>query len=358
MALARIITRSEACARELSQDLLGRGYVVEVFAPDEIPDHTADLELRVETSDGKKLTANVKVQHGERSASLDFVHHLKARVAEVSRPEWQQALNVRGTNRAAAVANAARAKEESKLPANALSLAAPQDRVALEVIAGIPLRPVPDTGLVTNATTRPHPVELGPLVSQPPKTVVASSIVRPAIGGHTSLHTRGNRSEGWFWRAALGFAAVVLLALVAGFGISRRPVVFVGGASPEISANAPTQVAAASADVALWNFTGPAENTVRDTGSEVKSERGRNVMARQTPSTATRGTASEAIGKSVGDLIARDTVVYLDDRYKPAPKTKPSNQLARQQPSSRKRGGVIASNSVTYLNDKPTSKPK
>ena len=364
MALARIITRSEECARELSQDLLARGYAVEVFSPDELPGHRADLELRVETGDGKKLTANVKVQHGERSSSLDFVHHLKPTVGEVSRPEWQQALNVPDAARqghfALATANAGRElvrdKEESQLPLKAALLAAKPDLV----VADIPLKPSADNGITSPATAPPDALDLASLASRQAKNIaiVDSFTVRPAIGGRTSPQARGNRSERWFWRAALGFAAVVLLALVAGFGIGRRPVVFVAGESPEISATAHSQVAAASADVALWNFTGPAANAVRDTGSEVNAERGRNIMARQTPSTATRGLAAEATGTSVHDLVARDTVVYLDERYKPAPKTKPSNPLARQQPGSRKRGGVIAANSVTYLNDKPTSKPK
>ena len=48
MALARIITRSHTCSRELALDLLARGYAVEIVSPDEIPENLADLELRVE----------------------------------------------------------------------------------------------------------------------------------------------------------------------------------------------------------------------------------------------------------------------------------------------------------------------
>src|ERR1035438_6653064 len=177
MALARIITRSEECARELSQDLLARGYAVEVFSPDEIPGHTADLELRVETGDGKKLTANVKVQHGEHSASLDFVHHLKPTVGEVSRPEWQQALNVQGIARTEHFANAAkgelvRDKEESQLPQKTPSLAAKPDRVIDDTSA----KPASDTGFASKVTDRSEPPQLAPLVSGHPTTVgVAAS---------------------------------------------------------------------------------------------------------------------------------------------------------------------------------------
>jgi hypothetical protein len=54
-------------------------------------------------------------------------------------------------------------------------------------------------------------------------------------------------------------------------------------------------------------------------------------------------------------LIARDTVTYLDERYKPAPKAKPANQFAGRHPSSRKHG-VVAANTVTYLNKHPAPK--
>jgi hypothetical protein len=77
MALARIITRSDTCSRELAFDLLGRGYAVEVVTPDSIPSHRADLELRVETGTGDRLTASVIARDGERSASLEFVRELK-----------------------------------------------------------------------------------------------------------------------------------------------------------------------------------------------------------------------------------------------------------------------------------------
>jgi hypothetical protein len=77
MALARIITRSDTCSRELAFDLLGRGYAVEIVTPDSIPSHRADLELRVETGAGDRLTASVIARDGERSASLEFVRQLK-----------------------------------------------------------------------------------------------------------------------------------------------------------------------------------------------------------------------------------------------------------------------------------------
>jgi hypothetical protein len=85
MALARIITRSQACSRELAIDLLARGYAVEIVSPDSIPDNIADLELRVDTVLGNQLVASVEAHDGERSASLDFLHHLKAPMVDFMR---------------------------------------------------------------------------------------------------------------------------------------------------------------------------------------------------------------------------------------------------------------------------------
>src|ERR1700733_99278 len=85
MALARIITRSHACSRELALDLLARGYTVEIVSPDAIPDNLADLELRVDTNDGDQLVANVTAYDGGRATSLEFLHHLKAPMGDFIR---------------------------------------------------------------------------------------------------------------------------------------------------------------------------------------------------------------------------------------------------------------------------------
>ena len=85
MALARIITRSRPCSRQLAFDLLARGYAVEIVSPDSIPDNLADLELRVEEDPGNQLVASVEAHNGERSASLEFVHYLKAPMVDFIR---------------------------------------------------------------------------------------------------------------------------------------------------------------------------------------------------------------------------------------------------------------------------------
>jgi hypothetical protein len=65
------------CSRELALNLLTRGYAVEIFSPENVPDNTADLELRVDIGPGDQLIASVQARDGEREASLEFVRHLK-----------------------------------------------------------------------------------------------------------------------------------------------------------------------------------------------------------------------------------------------------------------------------------------
>src|SRR5260370_41905910 len=95
MALARIITRSQACSRELALDLLARGYAVEIVSPDKIPDNIADLELRVDAGPGDQLIASVEARDGEHSASLEFVHLLKSPMGDFIRrpPEPRESVD-------------------------------------------------------------------------------------------------------------------------------------------------------------------------------------------------------------------------------------------------------------------------
>src|SRR5258708_15088030 len=95
MALARIITRSQASSRELALDLLARGYAVEIVSPDAIPDNIADLELRVDAGPGDQLIASVEARDGEHSASLEFVHLLKSPMGDFIRrpPEPRESVD-------------------------------------------------------------------------------------------------------------------------------------------------------------------------------------------------------------------------------------------------------------------------
>jgi hypothetical protein len=57
-------------------------------------------------------------------------------------------------------------------------------------------------------------------------------------------------------------------------------------------------------------------------------------------------------------LIARDTVTYLDERYRPAPKAKPADDFAGQHPTSHKHGRVVAANTGSNLNKPAPGTPK
>jgi len=124
------------------------------------------------------------------------------------------------------------------------------------------------------------------------------------------------------------------------------------GDTGEISGTAPIQVITSSANAA--------ESGTQDSLSKpsLNSDPDRSEAVGQKTGSATGSAALEATGKSERGLVARDTVTYLDERYKPAPKTRPTNPVAGRQTAPRKHDGVIAANSVTDLNDKPTSKPK
>lgn len=86
MALARIISNSDLCSRELAINLLERGYAVEIVSPDAIPDNIADLEVRVETGPADLLSASVEVRGGSHSSTLQFIHQLKTPSLDMKRP--------------------------------------------------------------------------------------------------------------------------------------------------------------------------------------------------------------------------------------------------------------------------------
>src|ERR1700687_4747461 len=120
MALARIITRSHLCSRELALDLIARGYAVEIVSPDSIPDNLADLELRVEEDPGNQLVASVEAHNGERSASLEFVHYLKAPMPDfIRRAPPEPHKKVVHFPEQPVVLSVERSAEEVELPADA-----------------------------------------------------------------------------------------------------------------------------------------------------------------------------------------------------------------------------------------------
>ncbi len=375
MALARIITRSQACSRELALDLLARGYAVEIVSPDRVPDNIADLELRVEAGPGDRLVASVGAYNGERSASLEFVHHLKAPMVDFIRrpPEPGDAVLF---PKAPVSFKAKQSIEDVELPAEAPQLAAK----AVSPTAGIPLCPEPVPGFDTEQGARPI---LPPEPSPPPPmdppgyfAVDDSAVARPTIAQSTNAHptiarsrqssSRRDRSAGWLGRAALTFASVVLLAVVLGFSMRRT-----GKAAAQGSATLSAEkVAAASTEVNLSSAVesdgDSGQVPLLATPPAAKSDGNRGPAPKESSvakdGAATANPRARIPPRHGDDLIARDTVTYLDKSFEPrafrqpAPKAKPAKRFARQHPSSRKpRGAVIAASKATYLR-KPAPK--
>ena len=309
MALARIITRSDTCSRELAFDLLGRGYAVEVVTPDSIPPHRADLELRVETGAGDRLTASVEARDGERSASLEFVHHLKAPDGGLSSAgrrslvKWFTFRNsLLGLQRRAehrrwgATCGSPEPAPKAVTPAAEI-LASSQTRSRIRSrrrcasdLAG---------GAIAIAAVGTAEPFYGRGSNDCPADNCAANY-RPA--GSFGSRTRGTSSE---WRTGApgsAFASVVLLALVLGFGMRRT-----GKASAQSSGATPAEKVAASTDVNLLSAVGPDKNPGQDPGQvsalatlppAMKSEANSGHAPKESP-VAKAGTATASTGPRI-----------------------------------------------------------
>jgi len=313
MALARIITRSQACSRELAAGLLARGYAVEIVSPDAIPDDIADLELRVDTAAGDQSIASAGGRDGEGSATLEFLRHLQAPMADFIRRPPQPRATLHFSEVAVSFA-AEPSIEDLRMPAEALQL--------------------------------------------------ARRIVSPAE----------DRAAGWRWRAALTFAILVLLALVLAFGLRRTSKAAAPGAVlVEKVASAPSDVdllrAAGSGkglgeDPRQMPVVAVSPTAIKPEGNsdhaptESPVANAGAVAASAATASATTATNGASISHRRDDLIAPDTVTYFDKRLDPtASEAEPANQLGHGNSSSSEHdGGVIAANAVTYLEKKPTPK--
>ncbi len=322
MALARIITRSHTSSQELALDLLARGYAVEIVSPDRIPDDIADLELRVDTGPGYHLFAAVEPRRGERSATLDFVHHMKAPMEDFIR-------------------RAPLPGEPESVPEVHVSHSEPGTQAAES-----PAQP-PQLAV--------HTVSPAVEPRVPPSLPVPQPIAKPTLPRPTLVPPRPDslvrrHPPGWFGQTALTFASVVLFALFVGFGIHRTGKAF----SPR-SASMPTErVAAASTEMSFLSLPPadpqPISKSPADSGPASKNSRVAPAAS------ATPSPAPEISRRHPDDLIARNTVIYLDKSFEPpTAKLKHPNHSAKRNPRSRPHGGVIAANSVTYLDP---SRPK
>ncbi len=399
-------------------DLLARGYAVEIISPDSIPNDIADLELRVDTVLGNQLIASVEAHNGERTASLEFLHQLKAPMADFIRrpPEPREsAHSPKEPVSFHAVPNVEAVELPAEAPQPAPKAVSPADvlpapkldreegaRLILppEPLPSVPVEPPISCAVEASTIARSTTVEA--MLVEPTlveTTTVEAALIEPTTVEPTLVQPREkpqppDRARGWFWRAALAFASVVLLALVLGLGMRRT-----GKASAQGSAAAPTEnVAPASTDVGLSSGAIPERDPQKDPGQvlaapvlppaapTIRSEGNSNHAPEESrvakagaatastakapiakPSTAKTSTTKPSTAKAEAmtshrlgaDLIARDTVTYFDERAsnETALRAKPAKRFARQhQRSGKYSGGVIAANTVTYFDKKPAPK--
>ena len=371
MALARIITRSQSCSRELALDLIARGYAVEIVSPDSIPDNLADLELRVEEDPGNQLVASVEARNGERSASLEFVHYLKAPMPDfIRRPPPEPHKEVHFPEPPVSF-NAEQSEEDAELPADVpqqvSAAVSPTAKILDDSKLDPELDPKPDSVEGARLILQPDPLPSLPVDPPGHDAVEVSATARPMIAKQMIAKlaiaklaiARTVREWEWrdlpagwsFWRIALTVLSAALLALVLGFGVGRTG-----------RASAAQNSAAASTDMNLLNATGhnkdAGKNPVPPPAN--KSEQNSNYMPKESQvakaAAATADSGAVVPRRHGDDLIARDTVTYFHPRTfdEAGSSAKASHPSATLQPSSRKLDGVIAANTVT--NSNPASK--
>jgi hypothetical protein len=381
MALARIITRSQACSRELALDLLARGYAVEIISPDSIPNDIADLELRVDTVLGNQLVASVEAHNGERSASLEFLHHLKAPMVDFIRRPPEPPESAHSPKEPVSV-HAVPNLEAAELPAEAPQPLPQAVSPAADVLPApeldreegarlisppepLPSVPVePPSACAVEATTIARPTPLEP-------TTVEATLVETTPVDTTPVEPREkpqppDRPTGWRWRAALIFASVVLLALVLGLGMRRT-----GKASAQGSAAAPTEnIAPASTDVGLSSGAIPERDPQKDPGQvlavpvpppaapAIRSEGNSNHAPEESPvvkaGAATASTAKSSIAKASTAKPSTTKASIAKASTAKASTAKPSTAQAEAMTSHRL-GAEIARDTVTYFDERASN---
>jgi hypothetical protein len=367
MALARIITRSQKCSRDLALDLLARGYTVEIVSPDKVPDNLADLELRIEAGPENQLVANVEAHNGERTASLEFVHHLKSPMGNFVRrpPKLGEAIRVSSEsgsfNAASGFKGMELAEEAPQLTPRVISPAT-ETPLKSELYHGI----VPEECTLTASEVVSWPR------AEPAAFVVeevvedaelprSSPITQPTHLASAEAAPRSDPFAGWSWRVALTFAGVVLLVVLA-FSVRRA-----GKVGGQASEALPGGIGAASTGVSPKSAVKAEKDSARDQSQA-------SVVALPTPAPGSQENSSQAPREAHGaklpastanpgtrgltkpdGLIAHDTVTYLDKRFEPAQKTKSAGVPAFRHPRPPTHGDLIAPNTVTYLN-RPAAK--
>ncbi len=414
MALARIITRSNPCSQQLALDLLGRGYAVEIVSPDSIPDNLADLELRVEEDPGNQLVASVEAHDGGRSASLEFMHRLKAPMADFIRRPPQGGEAVRLPKQSVSI-HVEQSVGELELPAVALQAAPetvspvadilpdskpvpdpelekgarlilprdplpslpsdPPGHVALapamisettsppataDPIAARPVtdrvtdRPVTDLA-VTDRLVTDRPVIDHPVIDHPVTSVPMTGLprdVRLAWEWH-----RFDCFTGAFRNVVLPLASLALImALLFGFGTRRS------GKTPVQISRAAQVASLPRASIVQKISAMPVSPAVASAGGHPANAPKESPVAKidnpmaKAPADAPANAPTAAVGKGVsrrhGDVsIARDTVTYFDQHASEAAARATTSQSSAQRPVSRQQDGVVAANTVTLSNN-------
>jgi hypothetical protein len=402
MALARIITRSHTCSRQLAFDLIARGYAVEIVSPDAIPDNLADLELRVEEDPGNQLVANVEAHNGEHTASLEFLHHLKAPMPDFIRrppPEPHEAVHF---PEPPVSFNADQSAKQMELPADAPQPApttvsqtakilhdsklapnpdaeegarlilppAPLPSLPSDPPNSVALRPSLTLSMIAEPTTRPaatDPVVARPITARP---VTARPVTARPVTDHpttpapmTDLRGDDQSSLGpqsfdhfteQFPGVALTLASVVVLiiALIFGFGMHRSGKTAVQSSVAAQDALIPSasidseEVLALPRSQAAYSAGGHPANAPKESPVSKIDRR-----SDEAPTTVPVSHGHR------GGLVARDTVTYFDHRaFEAASRGRTSQNSAHRRPISRKQDGVIAANTVTDLNNNPAPK--
>ena len=399
MPLARIITRFDTCADELALHLLRRGYAVEIVSPYSIPDNFADLELRVDGHSEDQLVASVEAHEGGRSSSFQFVHRLKTPTeGSLPKPEPHIAIPFPeepvSANGGPGIADAetpllaqqtmtqqTRAQQnmaEAVSPVTEILLDA--DRDAAEGPSLFRSDEPPGSLPVEAASFETASLETTPLESIEPSLsdLRTSTIPLPVAGRERVLPNWTSqllhRPARFYGGAALTFAGVVLLALFLGFGIHRASKVSAQGptsvpaekvAAPSIGVNT---LGAVDSNKAPENGAtkpspaNPIDNSVRVVEELPPAKTTTTTATKTKPDNLAAGTSNHGSRaalshKHADDVVAPDTVTYLDERYKPTIQAKRAKRSPHRTSTQKRSGGMIAANSVTYLNNAPPAKP-
>jgi hypothetical protein len=353
MALARIITRSQECSRELALALLSRGYAVEILSPDKVPDNIADLELRVDAGPGDQLIANVEAHNGGHSASLEFVHHLKTPIVDFTRrqPKTDRAVNFSSEP---VSSGAALRIEEAELPTEAPPPASGTIHPATGTLLNRDFDPGIDRKEKEGVLLIAAPV-LSPPPAQPPgyfavedAALPRPAVAKPRIGPPAQ---RRDPSAGWPRRVALTFAAVVLVAVALGFSTHRTSKSAPPGSGIVVESNAVNPLSPVGAEKEPARDPGQVSAQALPPPVSVSKGNSRPVpkqaqVAKVRAKSMSPRTAVSRKGND--DLIARDAVTYLDKRFQPTAKAKSVKPRLPNGVRTTHDGGVVAANTVTY----------